>query len=304
MKVYVCEQDKNKLIDELSVDVQNSLRKALYDISESKEAYCDALGKRVFELENLLDIEYMPEKLTFFVFNNLRFQQDGVQSACPRFETLQEAIREYESLPKEYTSALGGYLGPNKCFDFVHRRNGESVLVTDFLRVDEWRENGSVQQAIDQLIGRLSIRYESDIRLFGDQRSGVLVPLRRSNELNSYFADKVLDPTVENRLLSAINEVYVEGKGWTPTLEFLDMLDKIDPYHSSDRLRVGQINIRYVDERGHQGQADLAPSDFALLKDKTEKFLSKRPTIDAQISDAEAQKEPMEKRASKDEPIR
>lgn len=299
MKVYVSESDREKKICELSDDVQQALQIGLDAHCLQEYGYSAFDSKQVFErrskeitpmdLEEMIDIEFVPVKLTFYTFNNLRCQQDGVKSIVKRFDRLEYAIAEYNSLPKEYTTALGGYLGETNCIDFIHRRNGESVLVNDFKKLDDWANNGLVKQAINTIVGQLGVEYESDISTLGYQ-CPVLVPLSNQDKINSYFQDKYLRPrsTDEKNLLSAINEVYVEGDGWIEAKKFFSDLEKIAPSKETYRPKVTKYNVNYVDLNGHYGQADISPADFAMLKKQTEERSAKHPDIENQIKAAAA----------------
>lgn len=295
MKVFICEKDRNRFVRELDGHLKECISKAVslalaqqdYGSNDYINGVNNALESRVCDLEDTIDIEYLPEKLTFFTFNNLRCQQDGVPSEVKRFENLQDAIKEYNSLPKEYTTALGGYLGETNCIDFIHRRNGESVLVNDFKKIEDWSGNGLVMQAINSIIGQLGVEYESDISSLGYQ-CPVLVPVSFQNRINSYFQDKYLRPDDEKTLLSAINEVFVEGNGWVEAKKFFNDLDKIAPSRETYRPKVTKYNVNYVDLNGHCGQADISPADFAMLKKQTEERSAKHPEIDSQIKDAAA----------------
>ena len=293
MKVYVSSKDRTKLVRELddylkeriAVSVKLSLAKEDYGSNHYINGVNDALASRVCDLEHLISIEYVPDKLTYFTFNNLRCQQDGVVSEVKRFDKLEDAIKEYNSLPREYTTALGGCLGEMKEIDFIHRRHGENVLVTDYRNMDDWVNNGLVKQAVELLVNRLNVEYQSDIQSLG-LYCPVLVPLSNQTKINSYFKDKYLYPKVSNRLLSAINEVYEEGEGWIKFEDFYHKLDNVSPSKETYRPKVTKYNVTYVDHNGRTGQADLSPADFALLKKQTEEFLSKRPNLDTQIKGA------------------
>lgn len=308
MKVYVNENDKFMPVKALSEEIQAAIANAVRSVLSEQQASEDvfekeiytALADRVCNLEDLISIEYLPEKLTFFTFNNLRCQQDGITSEVKRFEKIEDAIKEYNSLPKEYTTALGGYLSETNCIDFVHRRNGENVLVTDYRNMDNWANNGLVKQAISKLVDCLGVEYESDIRSLGTY-CPILVPFSRQEEINSYYKDKFLYPKSSNRLLSAINEVYEEGEGWVKFEDFYHKVDNLSPSKETYRPKVTKFNINYIDQKGRCGQADVSPRDFLFLKEMT---LEKQKTraLDAQISSAEAKKVDFPIKNSPEEP--
>ena len=301
MKVYVSESDRNKKFEDLSYDVYHAIMDAMIarldeilDMpNQGRPAFDDEIdlmrnAKIVSEFDDLIDIEYLPEKLTFYIFNNLRCQQDGTVPEVKRFDRLEDAIEEYNSLPKEYTTALGGCLGDMHEIDFVHRRNGESVLVTDYRNMDPWANNGFVKQAIRPLIRRLIIEYESDITSLGTH-CPVLIPVSQQEEINSYYKDKYLYPKFSHRLLSAVNEVYEEGEGWIKFEDFYQKVGNISPSKETYRPKVTKYNISYIDSKGRTGQADISPTDFAFMKKQTEERFYQHPKIDKQIQTAEKQ---------------
>ncbi len=288
MKVYVSEKDRNTKVSNLSLDVRNELHNEIEKLRQARKNDEEFMGLTegafrwpVAQLLPLLDIEFVPGELTFFTFNNLRCQQDGVPSEVKRFDKLEDAIKEYNSLPREYTTALGGYLSETECIDFIHRRNGESVLVTDYRNMDHWLHNRLVQQALHLLVDRLGVAYESDLRSLGFD-CPILVPVSNQTEINSYFKDKFLYPKFANRLNSAINEVYEEGEGWIPIEDFLDKLNNVSPYEDTYRPKITKYNVNYVDVNGRCGQADISPADFVLLKQQTER-LTTRADLGEQI---------------------
>lgn len=295
MKVYVSEKDRNKPLTQLSNDVYSALMNAkinrlneIQSMPIHRQSFFNTevtqmdRARKVSDLEDCLNIVYMTGKLLFFTFNNLRCQQDGVSSEVKRFDTLQEAVREYNSLPKNYTTALGAYLSETNCIDFVHRRNGESVLVTDYRNMNDWVNNGLVRQAIDELIGQLGIEYESDLKSLGTD-CPILVPVSKQDEINSYFKDKYLYPKSSNHLLTAVNEVFEEGEGWINFEDFFHKIKNISPSKETYRPKITKYNISYIDLNGRVGQADISPSDFMFLKKQTEERFYQHPKLDNQI---------------------
>lgn len=318
--VKVSEALKDAYVCSLSEELQNKIMAAVdeslrqWDPAMDEEAFKQgrkqALNSRVCDLDGAIKIEFVPGELSFYVVDNLRSQQDGMGSfKVTKYDDLEKAIESYSSFPKEYTSAIGFSLIGGKFgigeFDFVHRRNGDSVLVNDF-RFDERWDHPLVHEAVQNLVSKLHIEYESDVRMFGKT---VLVPLRKPEDekLNTYFMDKYLRPkegaerevarkygdlsmyaktdSVHTKyLLSAINEVYVDGgAGWMQGAEFFKKLDELREYDTPERLKVSSININYVDLNGREGQADIQPHQFALLKKQTIERTAEHPDLDAQI---------------------
>ena len=313
MSVYISSTDKNEYVSSLSEEIRNDImiavESSLKDIGlkgdEYQKAWDNAFNSKVSDLEDTISIEYVDEKLSFYVVENLRFQQDKSGGfKIERFDKLEDAIQAFSELPQNYTSALGGALGVGE-IDFVHRKNGEAVQVNDFKYIERW-DNPLVHRAIEAMNARLGVEYESDLRIFADH--SVLIPLQgsESQHLNSYFVDKYLRPTkdaewevskrygdlsmyaADNRvhslyLNSAVNEVFVGGHGWMKAEAFFKKLESIDEYASPERLKVMNLNINYVDLNGRIGQADIKPHQFSLLKKQTIEKTAQHPDIDSQI---------------------
>lgn len=316
MSVFISKNNKsdyvNTLSDEIRNDIMIAVENKLSDMGlngdEYQKAWGDAFNSKVSDLEDTIDIEYVDEKLTFYVVENLRYQQDNTGGfKIERFEKLEDAIQAFSSLPQNYTSALGGVFGAGE-IDFIHRKNGVAVQVNDFKFIERW-DNPLVHRAIDAMNSRLGVEYESDLRIFGGH--SVLVPLQEdeSKHLNSYFIDKYLRPSEDaeyevskrygdlsmyapdNRihslyLQSAINEVFVGGRGWMKAEAFFKKLESIDEYASPERLKVMNLNVNYVDLNGRTGQADISPHQFSLLKKQTIEKTAQHPDIDVQIETA------------------
>lgn len=319
--VKLSEALKTAYVSTLSEEMQNKIMAVVdeslrqWDPAMDEEAFQQgrehAFNSRVCDLDGAIKIEFVAGELSFYVVDNLRSQQDGMGTfQVTRFEKLEDAVQAYTAFPKEYTSAIGGSMTGGKFgigeVDFVHRKNGDDVLVNDFRFSERW-DHPLVHEAIQEMISKLHIEYESDVRMFGDKT--VLVPLRRPEDekLNSYFMDKYLRPKegaeqeVARRwgspemysashpmhtehLLSAINEVHVEGEGWMKGDAFLEKLHSMREYESPERLKVSCININYVDMNGRKGQADIQPHQFALLKKQTVERTAQHPLLDEQIA--------------------
>lgn len=320
MAIVISNSDKHSVVSTLSEEIRNEIMAAveaalkdnLFEGNEYQNAWQAAWDGKVSDLENQIEVEYVDEKLSFYVFDNLRFQQDGSQFSIQRFDKLDDALVAFSQLPKEYTSALGGSLTGGKFgvgeLDFVHRRNGQPVQVNDFKFSERWN-NPLVHRAVEKIDARLGVEYESDVRTFGKT---VLVPLQslEQQHLDSYFMDKYLRPTPGaehetaqkygdpsmyaashpahwEHLLTSVNEVFLgEGLGWFKADKFFKQLNKIDEFQSSKRLKVMKLNINYVDLNGRTGQADIDPAQFALMKTQTIERTAQRPAIDVQIEEA------------------
>lgn len=268
------------------------------------------MEKRVFAKSDVMETK----DLRFFIFNNLRFQQDGMKSEVYRFDTLQEAVEKFNVLPKEYTAALGVTLDERSELDLIHRVNGEAVLIKDYIHIEKYANNPAIQKVVSDLVYQLNICYELNGGLFNVHSSqikspeefcaengleakdefkylsvAILTPLAdHTRKLDSYFKDKTLlcKPHVNN-LLHSINEVYIEGKGWVAGKEFMKHINKSNYNYNNAALPiVSRLNINYVDVVGHKGQADISPYNFTLLRQQTIEQAAKKPEIDKQIKAA------------------
>jgi len=315
MSVYISKFNKNEYVNTLSEEIRNDIMIAVENKlnilglkgEEFQKSWDNAFNSKVSDLEDTIDIEYADEKLSFYVVENLRFQQDKAGNfSLTRHDKLEDAIKAFNELPANFTSALGGTFGKGE-IDFIHRINSEAVLVNDFKFIERW-DNPLVHRAIEMIKSRLGVEYESDIRMFTDH--SVLVPLQNEKPtLNSYFMDKYLRPQedAEKEILrrygspdqypenhpihtehfnSAVNEVFVVGQGWLNGDEFFNKLNAINSYENPERLKVTKININYVDMNGRTGQADINPHEFALLRKQTIERTAQHPDIDAQIDAA------------------
>lgn len=315
MGVYISKCNKQDYVNTLSEEIRNdimisveaALNEGGLEGDEYQEAWNNAFNSRVCDLEDTIDIEYEDEKLSFYVVENLRFRQDKKGGFnLTRYDKLEDAIQAFSEMPREYTSALGGSLGSGE-IDFVHRKNGEPVQVNDFKFIKCWN-NPLVHRAINMINSRLGVEYESDLQMFN---KSVLIPLQgnEGQKLNSYFMDKYLrpregaekdvarkygsfdmynasSPIRHYHLFSAVNEVFVSGKGWMKAEKFFKKLESINEYESPKRLKVMKLNVNYVDLNGRIGQADIEPHQFALLKKQTIERTAQHPDIDVQINTA------------------
>lgn len=322
MSVYLSKIYRETPVGELPLEMRNEVMVALeeslkglpMDSGAYQQAWETAYNSKVCNLGGSVQFEFVDEQLSYYVVENLRHQQDGTGGfKIDRYNNLQDAIAAFSELPKEYTSAFGASLTGGKFgigeIDIVHRKNGDVVQVNDFKYIDRW-DNPLVRRAVCEINSKLGIEYESDLRLFGDKT--VLIPLQPWGEqkLNSYFMDKYLRPVpgaekeIARRygdpsmfapshpihtahLISAINEIYVDGgSGWMKAADFFKKLNSIDEYASPERMKVSSLNINYVDLNGREGQADIQPIQFGLLKKQTIERTAQHPDIDAQIEAA------------------
>lgn len=244
------------------------------------------------------------DELTFYVYDNLRSQQAGMSSNIYYYDTLQEAIQKYNELPKEWTTAIGGSIHGMRELDLIQRRMGESVLVTDFKKIDFWKDDKAVQGAIDELIAYLNVQYEANHDLLGNRSIIMELERYKENTMDPYFNDKLLNPSNPKYLISSIEEAHVLGHGWMPFLEVLKMCDDYG-YANPECPNITRLNVNYCTENGRMGQADISTHDFGILKEKTELFLQKqmektKASLGEQIKGAEDEKRPMKGAVNKE----
>lgn len=195
-----------------------------------------------------------------------------------RYDTIDEAIEKFESLPDDMISAIGSSIDGLHELDHVHRRNGEPVLVTDMYNVDVelWRNSKEINEGISKIISLLGIEYELSKEIFGNMRPSVAIPLCISTggPTDKYYLDKSLRLNKGDHPATAINEVFVRGEGWINFSDFIDKLENCKPKRiglGSDTLFVDRLNVNYVTDKGHIGQADLSPENYLYLKEKYER---------------------------------
>lgn len=233
------------------------------------------------------------DALSFYVYNNLRAVQDKMKSSIYRYNTLQEAMDKFNELPKTYTTAIGGSIYGTQEIDFIHRIQGEPVLVTDFKQLNFWKDDPAVQKAIDESIAYLNVKYEGNHDLLDGH--SILVELERYQDpkhMDPYYDDKQLYPFVSQHLISAIDEAFVEGHGWLPIRDILKMADNYG-YNNPECPKIGRVNVNYITKDGRRGQADMSTHDFGVLKAKTERYLEQQNEhipLDKQINNAETEK--------------
>lgn len=341
MSIYLSKNYRQTAVKDLPLEIRNEIMMAVeeslnhqvktvgnMDSDSYQQAWDTAYHSKAGELNGLAAVEFVDEQLSYYVVENLRYQQDGSgRFKVDRFENLQDAIMAFAALPKEYTSALGASLTGGKYgigeIDLIHRRTGDVVQVNDFKFIERW-DNPLVHRAVNEINSKFGVEYESDLRLLGGKT--VIVPLQpwEPQKLNSYYKDKYLRPAEgaeekasrryrdlsvfgpdhparSEHLLSAINEVMVPGEGWVNGQEFLARLDAVDEYASPVRFKISKLNINYVDINGREGQADISPADFGFLKKQTIERTAELLDLDEQIEAAnKIRLEQMEKKNDRD----
>jgi len=223
---------------------------------------------------------------TFYVVDHL-----PTMANLYRYDTIGEAIDKFNELAPNQRSAIGSSIEDKNEIDHIHRIDGRAVLVTDIDRINNplWRDSKSIATAVDAMKSEFKITYELSTNVFFNGIS-VAIPISASRFPNErYFNDKKLNPVIWNKPLSGINEVFVDGEGWVKGEEFLRKLNdrKWTREGGYPVPFVNQLNIRYVDNNGYYGQADITPQDFTQLKLRYEKSLDLKPTLEEQIYGAE-----------------
>ena len=224
-------------------------------------------------------------ELSYYVFNNLRGEQDGVDMKVYRYDSLREAVEKFSELPKEWTTALGLSINRKAEIDVVHRIAGEAVLVTDYENMKTFQNRTDVKEAVNFVISDLNIKKEMLFDIH--PKVSVISRIQNSPYWNSYFNDKVLLTGDEGKGYEAISEVCVQGRGWISPLHFKKLVNS--GYEDSYRPEVELINVRYFStEKGGRGAMDVSPRQFLMLDEKTKKYLKNRTlSLEQQIAKAD-----------------
>lgn len=213
------------------------------------------------------------DQWSYYVVDNL-----PTMANLYRFDTVEEAIEKYKSLPDTLVSAIGSSIHDAREIDHIHRCDGKNVLVTDCDHMQPWVGNSEIQESIDKMIAYLNVQYQYS-HIFSPRYPSVIVDLERyrGNEMDHYFDDKLLRPENPKLHTSCVKEVYVEGEGWLPRDSFLKMLENSRPGRPGEPRKnvfVDMLNIDYIDKTGRCGQADISPRNFNLLMQKTLREIS------------------------------
>lgn len=217
------------------------------------------------------------DQITFYVFDDLRFQQNRESSGRSNcdifyFDTLEEALEKFKDIPEWMTPALGMSWGMGE-WDVIHRREGFNVLSTDYSSVERWRKNPEALGYVDRLCSALNVAWVYDSRTIPNDT--ILVP---RTPWFQWLPDRaVLDKSLclrerksylrQPSPLSAINEVFCQGDGWLTYEEFRKKAEDFG-YDNPHCLRVHTFNVSYTDANGHEGQIDVSPGDFRILLER------------------------------------
>jgi len=214
---------------------------------------------------------------SFYVFDDLRFQQNPLRPHRGSFDiyyydTLDAALTKFQEIPEDMTPALGMHRSPMSELDLIHRRGGESILVSDYLNFSKWRTDPTVQKSVDTLCSRLNVEWCMDSKCF---TGTILVPLERNLHRipDKGIADKALRPRSPQFLQStvdpstAVNEVFSPQMGWIPYNSAAKAAESFG-FHDPNLLKVQQFNINYTDLQGRTGQRDVSPMEMQLLMER------------------------------------
>ena len=216
-------------------------------------------------------MSFANEKVTFYVFNDLRARQNNSfpeGNNVSRFDNLADAICEFNRLPKEWTTALGINVPGASEIDLVQRREGEPVLSGDYQRMPVYYNDIVVRKAVATLIDLLNIEWQSDYRVFGAH--SVMFPIVPNMDFirDRAFNGKHLCPDNSRHLVTAIQEIYTPDNGWQPLAKVWDEAEKFG-YDCPHVPKITTLNVRYADERGRVSEGDMSPYNFILLMERT-----------------------------------
>ena len=129
-----------------------------------------------------------------------------------RFPTLEEALARYRALPASGIKVLGLTDGAHvlevvKCLPlFPDDREGEDILASDYSQFPLWSHEPEAAKASVTCIAALGLRYRVS--------ETVLTPIPSPEGLPQELQGKFLWLNLSGEVQSAINRVYVAGRGW------------------------------------------------------------------------------------------
>lgn len=206
---------------------------------------------------------------TYFIFDNLRCNQDHEGGDVLRYDTIEQAIGAFERIQSEHpnwTIALGGSINGVREIDYIHRRNGDNCLITDYQKLEAFKDSPEVKKAIETAMVALKVDWQVDHDLTGNT---ILVPHEFGDcPLDSYLFDMQLRPGSSENVLSSVQELFVEKEGWVDLSE-LKALAHFDNYESPRPPKVTAFNVAYEVRGSHSmrtGYVDVSPSNFRVMK--------------------------------------
>ena len=129
-----------------------------------------------------------------------------------QFPTLEEALARYRALPAAGIRALGLTDGVHvlelvKCLPlFPDDREGENVLASDYRQFPLWAQEPEAVKAAVTCTAALGLRYRV--------KGNVIEPIPSPEGLPQELQGKFLWLNLSGEVQSAINRVYVAGRGW------------------------------------------------------------------------------------------
>ena len=209
-------------------------------------------------------------KLSYYIFDNLRCNQDREGGNVHRFDTVQEAVAVFKYISAEHptwTTALGGSIFGTSEVDFIQRRMGANALVTDYKNMDYWKDSSDAKQAIDAAARSLNVEWQLDNSI---TENSIMVPYEPIEvPLDRYLERMELRPTDPGDALTSINEAYVEEHGWC-SLQELRSLASSFGYDNPECPRVSRLNVAFSEptpgENDRVGYVDVSPADFKRMR--------------------------------------
>lgn len=233
------------------------------------------MGGEDFRNKPLKDDTY-----TYYVFDNLRCNQDHAGGNVFRYDTVGEAIDSFQRIQAahpDWTIALGGSINGVCEIDYIQRRNGDNCLITDYQKLDAFKDSPEVKKAIETAMFGLKVDWQVDHDLTGDT---ILVPHEFGDcPLDSYLFDMQLRPGNPENVLSSVQELFVEKEGWVE-LPKLKELAHFDNYEKPRPPKVTAFNVAYEVRGSHSmrtGYVDVSPSNFRVMKQEYLETMRERP---------------------------
>lgn len=176
-----------------------------------------------------------------------------------RFPTLEEALARYRALPASGIKALGLTDGTHvlevvKCLPlFPDDREGEDILASDYSQFPLWSHEPEAAKTSVTCIAALGLRYRVS--------ETVLTPIPSPEGLPQELQGKFLWLNLSGEVQSAINRVYVAGKGW----ESPGILNR----RSDPMPLVLKYQVDGITEQGAYLALEVEPWEYDLLALRT-----------------------------------
>lgn len=160
-------------------------------------------------------------KLTYYTIDDLtlprkKFLRKGW--SMKHFDTLEEAIKHYKTLPVQKKKELGLTDGAHvlelvQCVPlFAYDTQGEDVLACDYKQCPLWAEIPEAKLATQTCIREIHLRYLLC-------PNGIM-PIPGGEELPKHLRDQYLWLNLQREKDSAIRWVYIAGTGWVSLEEW------------------------------------------------------------------------------------